>query len=140
MMAVHTTVRQRRSSLLALRLSALALALGLAACASAPPPLYDWENFPAQQYVLLVHEGSSSVQEQSLALEAQAERAHATHAALPPGFRAHLGYLYWQAGNPGRARELWLAEKTAFPESAPYMDRLLKKLDTPQTAGAAPAN
>ena len=30
--------------------------------------------------------------------------------------------LYLSVGNPGRAMELWNAEKVAFPESTPYMD------------------
>jgi hypothetical protein len=126
--------------LLRLRLSALVLTGVLTACAGAPKPLYDWEDFPSQQYVVLAHEGSSSVQEQTQALEAQAEKARAANAALPPGFRAHLGYLYLQAGNPGRARELWLAERTAFPESAPYMEQLVKKLDAPPTPAPVSAN
>ncbi len=138
-MAIHTAP-PRRFPLLTVRVLAPAFALVLAACASAPPPLYAWEDFPAQQYALLVREGSSSVQEQTQVLEAQADKARATNAALPPGFRAHLGYLYLQAANPGRARELWLAEKTAFPESAPYMDRLVKKLDAPQAFGAVLTN
>jgi hypothetical protein len=132
LMAIHTALRRDPASP-ALRFSASALVLALSACAHAPAPLYSWEDFPAQQYAVLVHDGSSSPENQTHALEAQAEKARGTNAALPPGFRAHLGYLYLQAGNPGRARELWLAEKTAFPESAPYMERLIRKLDPPQT-------
>jgi len=129
----------RYLSRLALRCATPTLLLGLAACATAPRPLYTWEDFPAQQYVVLVHEGSSTVEDQTRALEAQAEKARATSAALPPGFRAHLGYLYLQAGNPGRARELLLAEKVAFPESGPYMDRLVAKLDAPPAPVPSPS-
>lgn len=112
----------------------LALALcmvALAGCAAkGPGPLYMWETFPRQQYEALLREGYSP-DEQMRAMEAHAEKARGANAALPPGFRAHLGMLYLGAGNDGRARELWLAEKTAFPESAGYMDQLLKKLDAP---------
>jgi hypothetical protein len=101
--------------------------------------MYAWEDFPEQQYAQLAHEGTSSIEDQTRALEAQAEKARAGNAALPPGFRAHLGYLYLKAGNPGRARELFQAEKVAFPESSPYMDRLLAKLDAPPPPGAVPA-
>lgn len=113
------------------------LALGgwvavLAGCAAqGPPPLYLWEAFPRQQYDALLREGFNP-DEQIRLLEAQAEKAQAAHAALPPGFRAHLGMLQLGAGNADRARELWAAEKAAFPESAAYMDRLLKKLDAPE--------
>ncbi len=69
--------------------------------------------------------------EQVAVLEVQAEKARATGAALPPGFRAHLGMLKLAGGDPDRARELWVAEKSAFPESTPYMDQLLRRLDAP---------
>jgi hypothetical protein len=117
-------------------LGARQLALGgiiamLAGCATkGPGPLYMWETFPKQQYEALLRDGYSP-DEQIRLLEAHAEKARGAHAALPPGFRAHLGMLQLGVGNVDRARELWTSEKTAFPESAAYMDRLLKKLDAP---------
>lgn len=107
--------------------------LTLAGCVNAPKPLYYWESFPKQQYNVLLREGVSP-DEQIRNLEAQAEKARAANAALPPGFRAHLGMLYLGAGNPLRAKELWVAEKAAFPEASPYMDRLLRRLEPPDTS------
>jgi hypothetical protein len=103
----------------------------LAGCAAnGPGPMYMWETFPKQQYEALLREGYNA-DAQILALEAHAEKARGANAALPPGFRAHLGMLQLGAGNVDRARELWQSEKTAFPESAAYMDLLLKRLDVP---------
>ena len=107
--------------------------LALVACGSAPKPLYQWEAFPRLQYQTLLREGASPA-EQIRALEAQAEKARTNNAALPPGLRAHLGMLHLGNGNAARARELWLAEKNAFPESSPYMDRLLQRLEAPVPA------
>jgi hypothetical protein len=104
--------------------------MALVGCAAGPKPLYYWDSFPRQQYSALLREGVSP-DEQIRALEAQSEKARATSVALPPGFRAHLGMLYLGAGNPQRAAELWTAEKVAFPEASPYMDRLLKRLEAP---------
>lgn len=102
----------------------------LAGCAAkGPGPLYMWETFPRQQYQALLRDNFSP-NEQIVALEAHAEKARAANAALPPGFRAHLGMLHLSVGNADRARDLWQAEKTAFPESSAYMDQLLKKLDS----------
>ena len=106
------------------------VALLLSACAKPPAPLYMWESFPRQQYETLVGEGNSP-NDQIQTLEAHAAKARGENALLPPGFRAHLGMLYLGAGNVDRARELWTAEKEAFPESAPYMDQLLKRLQGP---------
>ncbi len=103
----------------------------LAGCAhKAPAPLYMWETFPKMQYETLLRPGVTPV-EQVGAMEAQAEKARAAGAALPPGFRAHLGMLKLSAGDVDQARQLWQAEKAAFPESTPYMDQLLKRLDAP---------
>jgi len=99
--------------------------------------MYMWESFPRQQYDFLVREGATP-DEQIQALEAHVENARSENAALPPGLRAHLGMLYLNAGNPDRARALWQAEEAAFPESAPYMDKLIERLNSStKTAKAA---
>jgi hypothetical protein len=119
---------------------ALAGVLLLTACAQkGPGPMYLWESFPRQQYSTLQREASSP-DEQIAALEAHAEKARGGNAALPPGFRAHLGMLKLSAGNPDEARRLWEGEKTAFPESAPYMDQLLKRLNAPAGSSAPAAS
>lgn len=106
-----------------------------AGCAQrGPAPLYMWEAFPRQQYETLLQSGATTG-EQIDALEAHAVKARAAGAALPPGFRAHLGMLKLSVGNVDEARQLLQAEKTTFPESAPYMDQLLKRLDGPAKNG-----
>jgi hypothetical protein len=118
----------------ALRRTALAAcALALSGCANKVASLYQWETFPRQQYDTLLRAGASPT-EQIQAMEAHVEKARGAGAALPPGFRAHLGMLHLNAGNADQARQLWQAEKAAFPESTPYMDRLLKRLDAPGKA------
>lgn len=102
----------------------------LGACAQVQKPMYAWGSFPRQQYDTLLRSGANT-DEQVRVLQAHAEAARASDAALPPGFRGHLGMLQLSAGNPGEARALWEAEKTAFPEATSYMDQLLKRLDAP---------
>jgi len=112
------------------RLFAPAIVLVLAGCQTSKP-LYMWETYPRQQYAFLLREGISPDQ-QIQEVETHAEKARAANAQLPPGLRAHLGMLYLSVGNPGRALELFNAEKVAFPESTPYMDQLLKRLGQPK--------
>ena len=45
----------------------------------------------------------------------------------PPGFHAHLGMLYALAGKQDQVAVEFETEKKLFPESAAYMDFLLKK-------------
>lgn len=111
---------------------AAALAALLAGCAQPARPLYHWEGYQRQVYEHLKGEAAGP-QAQLDVLQSQAEKARAAGAALPPGFRAHMGLLYMQLGRADEARQALLAEKTAFPESAPYMDFLLKGFDRPKS-------
>ncbi|HEU4621452.1 MAG TPA: DUF4810 domain-containing protein [Burkholderiaceae bacterium] len=106
----------------------LLLAAGmLAGCAQPAKPLYYWDGYQAQLYEYLKNEGASP-EDQVRELEAQALKARAADAALPPGFRAHLGVLYLRVGRGDEARQQFEAEKAAFPEAAHYMDFLLKRM------------
>ena len=116
--------------------SAALTLLALVGCAQPPKQLYMWETFPRQQYEVLLREGASP-EAQIQVLEAHAEKARAANGALPPGFRAHLGMLHLATGNATAARQMWQAEKVAFPESAAYIDTLLKRLDGPTSSKTA---
>jgi hypothetical protein len=107
-------------------LLALCAAAALIGCAQAPKPLYHWEGYQRQVYEFLKGDGSPPG-EQLLVMQTQVERARAAGTALPPGFRAHLGMLYFQLGRQDEGRAMLEAEKVAFPESAVYMDFLLKR-------------
>lgn len=108
-------------------LAASALVILLGACATAPKTMYHWEGYQSQVYAYLKGDTSSPLEQLAL-LEAQAEKARATGAVLPPGFRAHLAMLYLRLDRPTEAKQALEAEKTAFPESAQYMDFALKSL------------
>ena len=53
--------------------------------------------------------------------------------ATPPGMRAHLALLYAKTGDDVAAQRLLEAERAQFPESAAYVDFLLK--NTRKAAG-----
>lgn len=116
-----------------LRLAA-ATAVGsvLAGCVPAQPRLYHWEDFQGQLYEYF-RADQSSPEEQLRILGAQVEKARGSGAALPPGFRAHLAMLYLRLGREGEARQELEAEKANFPESAQYMDFLLKRMTAPKS-------
>ncbi len=104
-----------------------ALVAPLAACVQAPKPLYHWEGYQRGVYEFLKGDGVSA-DEQLTQMLAQADKARGRDAALPPGFRAHLGLLQLQSGRVDEARDSFIAEKTAFPEASHYMDFLLAKM------------
>lgn len=111
----------------AAKLTSLAMlcATVLAGCASRPQTLYHWGDYQAQVYGHF--NGEKSPLEQIEALEKVREQARASGKPLPPGFQAHLAMLYGQAGQSERLTEQLEAEKKQFPESATFMDFLLKK-------------
>jgi len=89
--------------------------LFLAGCAT-QRSLYHWGSFPDVTYAWL--KGDPESGDVFGAMEEDVQRAISKGHDLPPGFQAHLGLLYMQAG----------MEKAAFPESTPFMDFLLQSL------------
>lgn len=98
--------------------------LALGACAH-QPQTYSWDSYQPSVYSYLQGDADQSVHLQSM--EKNIETARATNKPLPPGFHAQLGLLYLQAGQGSEALKQLNAEKEEFPESAPYMDFLLKQ-------------
>ena len=111
--------------------AAIAVGSVLVGCAEAPKRLYYWEGFQAQLYEHFKAD-SSSAEDQLHVLDAQAQKARASGAVLPPGFRAHLAMIYLRLGRDGEAKQELEAEKANFPESAQYMDFLLKRMTAPK--------
>ena len=103
------------------------LLLTLVGCAAPKQSLYQWGDYENQVYSIYNDPGKSPVEAQIEKLEADYQKARSTNKAVPPGFHAHLGYLYFQAGKGDQAVQSFQTEKSLFPESAVYMDRILAK-------------
>lgn len=125
--------RARRAAVTGTALSVVAALALLGGCALLPTqPMYQWNGYQRLLYDDLNGNGRSPNQ-QILLMEEWAEQARRRSAALPPGFRAHLGMMYLRVGRSVEAQRLWQEEKARFPEAAPFMDFLLARLN------AAPA-
>ncbi len=103
------------------------LAVVLATGCATQHGLYQWGSYEDQIYAMYSEPGKSSPQEQIQKLEGDVEKARAANKALPPGHHAHLGYLYFQTGRLDQAVAAFETEKLLFPESRPYMDRLITR-------------
>lgn len=101
--------------------------LALTACANQQPTLYGWGNYQQEVYQYFKSDASKSPEEQILAMQESAQKVSAKGQKLPPGFHAHLGLLYASTGKEDLAVAELENEKTLFPESAGYMDFLLRK-------------
>ena len=101
-----------------------------AGCATRVPLLYSWGGYEELVYATYAAPGALPPIAQVDALEKDLQVARAKNLHMPPGWHAHLGYLYFQLGNIEQARHEFGVEKTEFPESTIFMDRLISKLKT----------
>lgn len=123
----------------ALRVSVLAAAAALlTACGTPQKPLYQWAGYQQNVYQHFKTNGATPG-DQITQLEAQLIKNKAAGEATPPGMHGHLAMLYAKLGNDDAARAHLEAERALFPESAAYVDFLLKKPSDKTTAAAAPA-
>jgi hypothetical protein len=108
------------------RAAMLAAALSLTACAApAAKPLYQWGGYQSSVYQYLKTNGSDPGA-QIAQLEAEVQKNAASGAATPPGLHGHLALLYSKMGDDASVVKHLEKERSLFPESAAYIDFLLK--------------
>lgn len=88
-----------------------------------PKTLYQWEGYQPQVYQYFKGESKEA---QAEALEGDLQKIRAKNGAVPPGYHAQLGLLYSSLGKDDQMVQQFQTEKALFPESAAYMDFLLK--------------
>lgn len=113
------------------RAATLAAALLLGGCATQQTHLYTWGSYEELIYASYAPAGNMPPERQVEALGQDFQKARAANQRLPPGWHAHLGYLYFELGKQDLARQELLTEKAEFPESAVFADRLLANLVKP---------
>ncbi|RZJ84637.1 MAG: DUF4810 domain-containing protein [Massilia sp.] len=116
---------------------ALIAALALAGCAQpGPKPLYQWAGYQDAVYQHLKSNGSDPGAQIAL-MEAQIAKNGVAGEATPPGMHAHLALLYGKTGDDVAAQRHLETERARFPESAAYVDFLLKNTGKDGSKGAA---
>lgn len=104
--------------------SAVMAALLIASCAQKKETVYYWGDYQSSLYSYYKHDKSPEQQIESL--NAVVEQAKAKNKPVPPGLHAQIGLLYVETGRPDLAFQQFTTEKTRFPESAAYMDFLMR--------------
>ncbi len=110
----------------------LLLSVLVAGCTS--NGIYSWGRYESLLYASYSKPQEASAEMQVERMEADYKEACAKNQRVPPGFHAHLGHLYSQLGRLDDARKQFEAEKTEFPESAVFVDRLIAQLNKHETA------
>jgi hypothetical protein len=107
----------------------VACVLLVAGCATKTPPLYYWGDYQKEVYGHFTKDVGP--EEQIAALESGIEKARASGLPVPPGYNAHLGVLYAQTEHADKMLHYFTTEKALYPESAAYMDFLMRKYQQP---------
>jgi hypothetical protein len=105
----------------------LVLPLALMVGCTSPPTRYAWGHYEESIYTAYAKPGKEPPEKQIEILEADYQRARSHQKPVPPGWHAHLGYLYYQAGKADQAKQEFQTEKAEYPESTVFMDRLLAR-------------
>jgi hypothetical protein len=95
----------------------------------AAPSQYAWGSYEELIYVSYAEPGSVPPERQLELLAKDYEIAKAKNKPVPPGWHAHLGYVFAQMGRMDEARGELLNEKSQYPESAVMVDSLLKNME-----------
>ena len=106
----------------------LLASMSLGACASRPPSLYAWGNYEELIYASYAQPASMPPDREVERLEQDYQRARAANARMPPGWHAHLGYMYFDLGKRDEAVREFETEKAQYPEAGVFVDRLLANL------------
>jgi len=96
----------------------------LAACATAQRPKYDWAGYDEALYGYYKHPADNAPYMASL--KAAIDHADKNHQRVPPGICAEYGYMLMQQKKYDEAASYFEQEKQAWPESASFMDGMIK--------------
>ena len=103
------------------------LGASLSGCNHHEKNLYSWGSFEKQLFETWTKNGVAA-EKQIKVMEEEFQKAQSKHLHMPPGFHAHLGFLYYHAGNLNAAEKSFSTETELFPESRTYMAFVLKNL------------
>jgi hypothetical protein len=109
----------------ALKLVAVVVAVAALSGCQTTKPLYNYGAYQDTVYAHFKNEDSSVTQEID-ALEKTIAKSAAKNLQVGPGVNAHLGYLYIESGQMDLGVAYLRKEKALYPESAQFIDFLLK--------------
>ncbi len=108
---------------------ALFATLVLGGCV-ATPNLYNWNKYNDRSYSYLKNADEASVESLLEVYETIINNPSGTRNVPPPGVMADYGYFLIQKNEVEKGRTLLLKEMETYPESRPFVERILKMLES----------
>lgn len=105
-------------------------ALLITGCANTVKPMYDYGDYSESFYAMKRESGAETEAEWLQSLERIIVRSEEINVRVPPGVYANLGYLNLRANNSEKAISYFELEKSTYPESVIFMDRLISRVKT----------
>lgn len=94
------------------------------------PALYGWRDYE-KNLDAYFRADRSSPQDQLRSMQDNQKIMASEGKALPPGYQAHMGLLHGRTGDMESFAQHIEAEKRQFPESAGFMDFLMRNFKKP---------
>ncbi len=95
-----------------------------------PKPLYVYGGYSDSYYAFKKDMDLESMLELQKTIEEAIENADESRSGrVAPGMYANLGYIYLKAGKSKEAVASFNKEKSIYPESAHFMNRIIKKVE-----------
>ena len=113
-------------------IATVVLTVLLSACDTGPakPTLnYHWGDYDSLVYDMYAKPGEATPVVQISKLSAQIEETKSRGEPVPPGVHAHLGYMQYISGNTDAAVIEFEQERAAYPESAVFIDGIIRRLN-----------
>lgn len=109
---------------------AIVVAFIASGCAPKTQPLYNYNDYSESYYAYKKDVSEESALKLQMSIEKAIEEVGESRSGrVPPGMYANLGYLYLKAGSSKEAIASFETEKSIYPESAHFMDRIIKKVE-----------
>lgn len=106
----------------------ISLALFLAACQK--QGIFYWGDYSETYYDEMKNPCEATSAAHLKSLETIIEKSRAKNLAVPPGIHAEYGYIMLKAGKADIAIASFEQEKSLYPESRVFMDRLIASTAT----------
>lgn len=104
------------------------MALMVSGCSSTPKPLYSYGNYSDSYYASKKTVNAETALELQKSIEEAIKNSTDSRSGrVAPGMYANLGYIYLKGGKIDKAIENFNKEKSIYPESAHFMNRIIKK-------------